>query len=43
MKENKTLKIAVTGLMAALAYIAFTFLQIKIPTPAGTTSFYSAY
>ena len=33
MKENKTLKIAVTGLMAALAYIAFTFLQIKIPTP----------
>ena len=40
MKENKTLKIAVTGLMAALAYIAFTFLQIKIPTPGGTTSFH---
>ena len=40
MKDNKTLKIAVTGLMAALAYIAFTFLQIKIPTPGGTTSFH---
>ena len=40
MKENKTLKIAVTGLMSALAYIAFTFLQIKIPTPGGTTSFH---
>ena len=26
--------------MAALAYIAFTFLQIKIPTPGGTTSFH---
>ena len=40
MKDNKTLKIAVTGLMATLAYIAFTFLQIKIPTPGGTTSFH---
>lgn len=40
MKQNKTLRIAVTGLMAALAYIAFTFLQIKIPTPGGTTSFH---
>lgn len=38
--NNKTLKIAVIGLMAALAYIAFTFLQIKIPTPGGMTSFH---
>lgn len=38
--NQKTLKIAVIGLMAALAYIAFTFLQIKIPTPGGFTSFH---
>jgi len=38
--NNKTLKIAVVGLMAALAYVSFTFLQIKIPTPGGTTSFH---
>lgn len=38
--NNKTLKISVIGLMAALAYVSFTFLQIKIPTPGGTTSFH---
>lgn len=38
--QNKTLKISVIGLMAALAYVSFTFLQIKIPTPGGTTSFH---
>lgn len=38
--NNKTLKIATIGLMAALAYVSFTFLQIKIPTPGGTTSFH---
>lgn len=38
--NNKTLKITVVGLMAALAYVSFTFLQIKIPTPGGTTSFH---
>lgn len=38
--NNKTLKIATVGLMAALAYISFTFLQIKIPTPGGYTSFH---
>lgn len=38
--NQKTLKIAVVGLMAALAYVSFTFLQIKIPTPGGTTSFH---
>lgn len=36
----KTLKIATIGLMAALAYVSFTFLQIKIATPGGTTSFH---
>ncbi len=38
--NNKSMKIAVIGLMAALCYVAFTFLQIKIPTPAGFTSFH---
>ena len=38
--NKKTMKIAVMGLMAALCYIAFTFLQIKIPTPGGFTSFH---
>lgn len=38
--NNKILKVALCGLMAALAYISFTFLQIKIPTPGGTTSFH---
>ncbi|MCD7893472.1 MAG: ECF transporter S component, partial [Erysipelotrichaceae bacterium] len=38
--NNKVLKISVIGLMAALCYIAFTFLQIKIPTPGGYTSFH---
>ena len=38
--NNKTLKLAIIGLMSALAYISFTFLQIKIPTPGGTTSFH---
>ena len=36
MKEHKQLmKIAFTGLMAALSYVVFTFLQIKIPLPGG--------
>lgn len=38
--NHKVLRISVIGLMAALCYIAFTFLQIKIPTPAGFTSFH---
>ena len=28
-------KVVLTGLMAALCYVAFTFLKIPIPTPAG--------
>lgn len=40
MKNDRTLKLAVTGLMIALCYVSFTFLQIKIPTPVGFTSFH---
>lgn len=35
MKNESTFKIALTGLMAALSYVVFTFLQIKIPLPGG--------
>lgn len=35
MKNQKVQKIAITGLMAALSYVVFTFLQIKIPLPGG--------
>lgn len=35
-RENEKLhKLVLTGLMAALCYVAFTFLKIPIPTPAG--------
>lgn len=37
MKNEKTLKIVITGLMAALCYVAFTFLKIPIPVPGGDT------
>lgn len=40
MKKNTVLKISMVSLMAALCYVAFTFLQIKIPTPVGYTSFH---
>ena len=41
MKNEKTFKIAATGLFAALSYVVFTFLQIKIPLPGGdATSFH---
>lgn len=40
MKNDSVLKIAMIALMAALCYVAFTFLQIKIPTPVGYTSFH---
>lgn len=40
-KDNRVYKIALTGLMAALSYVAFTFLQIKVPLPGGdATSFH---
>ncbi|WP_294352660.1 ECF transporter S component [uncultured Clostridium sp.] len=35
MKNTKTKKILQTALLAALCYISFTFLQIKIPVPGG--------
>lgn len=35
MKNEKITKIALTGLFAALSYVVFTFLQIKIPLPGG--------
>ena len=35
MKNELAQKIAMTGLMAALSYVVFTFLQIKIPLPGG--------
>ncbi|MCI5528986.1 MAG: ECF transporter S component [Blautia sp.] len=35
-KQNSTiLKLAETALLAALCYVSFTFLQIKIPVPGG--------
>ena len=37
MKNNQFYKIAVTGLMAALCYVAFTYIQIPIPVPGGDT------
>lgn len=38
MKKNETLyKVTITGLMAALCYVAFTFLKIPIPVPGGDT------
>ena len=37
--KNETLvKLTETALMAALCYVAFTFLQIKIPLPGGDAS-----
>ena len=34
-RNEKLLKLAETALVAALCYVAFTFLQIKIPMPGG--------
>ena len=35
MKNEKILKVVFTGLFAALSYVVFTFLQIKITLPGG--------
>lgn len=35
MKNEKIYKLTMTGLMAALSYVVFTFLQIKITLPGG--------
>lgn len=34
-KNNTVMKLAQTALIAALCYVSFTFLQIKIPMPGG--------
>ncbi len=34
-KNTRLIKLAQTALVAALCYVAFTFLQIKIPMPGG--------
>ncbi|MBE6050201.1 MAG: ECF transporter S component [Clostridium sp.] len=38
MKNAKTIKLLQTALLAALCYVSFTFLQIKIPLPGGDAS-----
>ena len=40
MENKKVFKLVITALMAALCYVVFTLIQIKIPTPAGYTSFH---
>lgn len=35
MKNQNLQKLALTGVFAALSYVVFTFLQIKIPLPGG--------
>ena len=40
VKNKKVFKLVITALMAALCYVVFTLIQIKIPTPAGYTSFH---
>jgi len=37
---NRIQKLSITALMAALCYIGFAFIKIKIPTPTGYTSFH---
>ena len=34
-QNNTVVKLAETALLAALCYVSFTFLQIKIPVPGG--------
>ena len=36
--NDKVYKLVLTALMAALGYVAFTFLKIPIPTPGGDTT-----
>ena len=41
MRNPKVFKITITALMAALSYVVFTFLQIKVTLPGGdATSFH---
>ena len=38
MRNEKIYKLTLTALMAALSYVVFTFLQIKITLPGGTAT-----
>ena len=41
MRNEKVQKLTLTALMAALSYVIFTFLQIKVTLPGGSaTSFH---
>lgn len=41
MKHENIYKLTLTALMAALSYVVFTFLQIKVTLPGGdATSFH---
>ena len=41
MRHEKVQKLTLTALMAALSYVIFTFLQIKVTLPGGSaTSFH---
>lgn len=41
MRNDKVFKLTVTAVMAALSYVAFAFIQIRIPLPGGgATSFH---
>lgn len=40
MQNKRVFKLVITALMATLCYVVFTLIQIKIPTPAGYTSFH---
>ncbi len=35
LEDSRIYKLALTGLFAALSYVVFTFLQIKITLPGG--------
>ncbi|MDO4198718.1 MAG: ECF transporter S component [Erysipelotrichaceae bacterium] len=40
MKKDAVLKLSMISLMAALSYVAFTYLKINIPLPGGSTAFH---
>lgn len=35
MRNEKQLKLVITGLMTALCYVAFTYVKIRVPLPGG--------
>ena len=40
MKKDSILRLSMMSLMAALSYVAFTYLKISIPMPTGSTAFH---